>query len=139
MNLETMLSIQADEETMLLLPLEAVVLIKGVIVSSSKAENYHFIREFFAPENYSQLDPCIMNLNKTVVYDFESTIVDNEKFISIFEWNATVTYQDIHDLLEELVHKYKDLVDVVFEFYTHDLHVYRMTDYDGNINTVTLK
>ncbi len=57
MNLETMLSIQADEETMLLLPLEAVVLIKGVIVSSSKTENYHFLREFFAKENYEQLDP----------------------------------------------------------------------------------
>lgn len=139
MNLKTMLDIKADDGIMALLDLDVTCLCKGIIVSKSKTINYQGIKDIFTGTHGQDLNFAVKNLSKTVFYDFDSKVIDHEKFITIFELNFKTTATETIDLLSDILLDDTSDVDIVFEVYTHDSKITRISRYDGTITKTELK
>lgn len=123
-----MVDYEPNDSDMLSLPLEAVVYIKASIVSMSKADNYDFIKFFF---NDEEINDYINNVNQTIIYDFDGSLTNEEKFVTIFELTSKVKYHELSMYLEELLNKYNHEASVIIDLYTHDNKKYRLSNLEG--------
>lgn len=125
MTLNQMVNFNPSFEEMQTLPLYAVTYLKVNIISLTKEDNYNFINFFF---NDTEINDYINDIPSAVVYDFDATATDQEKFISILELTGKTTYNEISIYLEELLNKYTHEANVIIDIYTHDLKKYRLSN-----------
>lgn len=128
MTLKEMAEFEPKDEDMLSLPLEAIVYIKVALISLSKEDNYNFINYFFSDDE--TLD-YINDVASTIIYDFDGTDTDQEKFITFFDTTSKVKYGELSLYLEELLNDYTHEADVIIDLYTHDNKKYRLSNLEG--------
>ena len=128
MTLTEVAKFEPSEVDMAALPLEDVVYIKVSIISMSKVDNYDFIRFFLSDE---EIHEYINNVENTIVYDFDGSNTDQEKFITIFELTSKIKYEELSIYLEELLNKYTHEADVIIDLYTHNSKKYRLSNLEG--------
>lgn len=128
MTLTEMAKFEPSDSDMLALPLEDVVYLKVSLISMAKTDNYDFIRFFFSDE---EIHEYINNVENTIVYDFDGSNTDQEKFITIFELTSKIKYEELSIYLEELLNKYTHEADVIIDLYTHNSKKYRLSNLEG--------
>ena len=128
MTLKEMLSFKPSSLDMAMLPLDVVLYIKVHVVSLSKEENYDFIRFFF---NDPDIKEYIKDLNKTIVYDFDGTNTNKERFVSILELYGTKNFTETSDYLKDLLQLYTNQAETLINIYTHDDKAYLLSNLDG--------
>lgn len=128
MTLTEMAKFEPSDSDMLALPLEDVVYLKVSLISMTKTDNYDFIRFFFSDE---EIHEYINNVENTIVYDFDGSNTDQEKFITIFELTSKIKYEELSIYLEELLNKYTHEADVIIDLYTHNSKKYRLSNLEG--------
>lgn len=128
MTLKQMLSFKPSSLDMAMLPLDVVLYIKVHVVSLSKEENYDFIRFFF---NDPDIKEYIKDLNKTIVYDFDGTNTNKERFVSILELYGTKNFTETSDYLKDLLQLYTNQAETLINIYTHDDKAYLLSNLDG--------
>ena len=128
MTLKQMLSFKPSSLDMAMLPLDVVLYIKVHVVSLSKEENYDFIRFFF---NDPDIKEYIKDLNKTMVYDFDGTNTNKERFVSILELYGTKNFTETSDYLKDLLQLYTNQAETLINIYTHDDKAYLLSNLDG--------
>lgn len=128
MTLREMAEFEPKDEDMASLPLEAVVYLKIALISLSKEDNYGFINYFFSDE---EITDYINDVTSTIVYDFDATNTDQEKFITFFDTTSKVKYGELSIYLEEILNKYGHEADVIIDLYTHDNNKYRLSNLEG--------
>lgn len=135
MALKQMLSFKPSSEDMAMLPLDVVLYIKVHVVSLSKEENYDFIRFFF---NDPDIKEYIKDLNKTIVYDFDGTNTNQERFVSILELYGTKNFTETSDYLKDLLELYTNQAETLINIYTHDDKAYLLSNLDGVVKLEAL-
>lgn len=125
MTLTQMANFKPNDEDMAMLPLDVVLYIKVTVISICKEGNYEFIRFFF---NDPDLKDYLKDINKTVVYDFET---NNDRTISIFEIFAGKNYTETVDYLKDLLELFEGQAEALFSIYTHDDKEYLLSNLDG--------
>ncbi len=135
MTLKQMLSFKPSSEDMAMLPLDVVLYIKVHVVSLSKEENYDFIRFFF---NDPDIKEYIKDLNKTIVYDFDGTNTNQERFVSILELYGTKNFTETSDYLKDLLELYTNQAETLINIYTHDDKAYLLSNLDGVVKLEAL-
>ena len=128
MTLKRMLDFKPSQEDMAMLPLDVVLYIKVSIVSLLKEDNYGFIRFLF---NDPDIKDYLKEIEKTVIYDFDGTNTNQERFVTIFELYGLKNYNETSSYLKELLEFYTHEADVVIDIYTHDDKEYRLSNLDG--------
>lgn len=128
MTLNEMARFMPKEDDMLALPLEAVVYIKVSLISLSQEDNYGFIKYFFSDE---EINNYVNDIASTIIYDFDGSNTDQEKFITIFDLTGKAKYSEISMYLEELLNNYSHEADVIIDIFTHDNHKYRLSNLEG--------
>ena len=128
MTLTEMAHFEPNEEDMLSLPLTAVTYLKVSLVSLSMEDNYGFINFFFKDK---EVEDYINDIPSTVVYDFDATKTDQEKFVTIFELTGKANFHEISVYLEELLNNYSHEADVIIDIFTHDSKKYRLSNLEG--------
>lgn len=128
MSLRRMVDFKPHSEDMAMLDLDVVLYIKVSIVSLYKEDNYNFLRFLF---NDADINEYFKDLNKTIIYDFDGTKTNQERFVSIFELYGLKNYFQSSIYLKELLENYTHEADVIFDFYTHDDKEYRLSNLDG--------
>ena len=128
MTLTEMAHFEPNEEDMLSLPLTAVTYLKVSLVSLSMEDNYGFINFFFKDK---EVEDYINDIPSTVVYDFDGTKTDQEKFVTIFELTGKANFHEISMYLEELLNNYSHEADVIIDIFTHDSNKYRLSNLEG--------
>lgn len=128
MTLTEMAHFEPNEEDMLSLPLTAVTYLKVSLVSLSMEDNYGFINFFFKDK---EVEDYINDIPSTVVYDFDGTKTDQEKFVTIFELTGKANFHEISMYLEELLNNYSHEADVIIDIFTHDSKKYRLSNLEG--------
>lgn len=140
MSLKQMLDFKPNDEDMVMLDLDVVTYIKVSMVSIMKEINYNFIRYLFNHDQKDDLISTMKNINSTIFYDFiYKDSEDDKRAITIFELYSTKPYAETEMLINELLSDYTHDAEVIFDFYTHDNHEYRLTNIDGIIKTDQLK
>lgn len=139
MSLKQMLDFKPSDEDMAMLDLDVVTYIKVSMVSIMKEINYNFIRYLFNHAQKDELISTMKNINSTIFYDFVYENNDDKRAITIFELYSTKTYTETEMLINELLAEYTHDAEVIFDFYTHDNHEYRLTNIDGVVKTDQLK
>ncbi len=140
MSLKQMLDFKPSDEDMVMLDLDVVTYIKVSMVSIMKEINYNFVRYLFNHDKKDDLINSMKNINSTIFYDFiYKDNEDNERAITIFELYSTKPYAETEMLINELLADYSHDAEVIFDFYTHDNHEYRLTNIDGIVKTDQLK
>lgn len=125
MTLKQMSEFKPSEEDMAMLPLDVVLYIKVVAVSTTKEDNYDIIRYFF---NSPDLKNYLKDFNKTAVYDFN---VSEDRFVTIFELYGNKNYMETSEYFKELLETYEGNGEVLFNFFTHDDKEYLLSNLDG--------
>ena len=128
MTLKQMLSFKPSSLDMAMLPLDVVLYIKVHVVSLSKEEKYDIIRFFF---NDPDIKEYIKDLNKTIVYDFDGTNTNKERFVSILELYGTKNFTETSDYLKDLLQLYTNQAETLINIYTHDDKAYLLSNLDG--------
>lgn len=128
MTLTEMAHFEPNEEDMLSLPLTAVTYLKVSLVSLSMEDNYGFINFFFKDK---EVEDYINDIPSTVVYDFDATKTNQEKFVTIFELTGKANFHEISMYLEELLNNYSHEADVIIDIFTHDSKKYRLSNLEG--------
>ena len=140
MSLKQMLDFKPSDEDMVMLDLDVVTYIKVSMVSIMKEINYNFVRYLFNHDQKDDLISTMKNINSTIFYDFiYKDSEDDKRAITIFELYSTKPYAETEMLINELLSDYTHDAEVIFDFYTHDNHEYRLTNIDGIIKTDQLK
>ena len=140
MSLKQMLDFKPSDEDMVMLDLDVVTYIKVSMVSIMKEINYNFVRYLFNHDQKDDLVSTMKNINSTIFYDFiYKDSEDDERAITIFELYSTKPYAETEMLINELLTDYSHDAEVIFDFYTHDNHEYRLTNIDGIVKTDQLK
>ncbi len=135
MTLKQMLSFKPDSADMAMLPLDVVLYIKVHVVSAFKEDNYDFIRFFF---NDPDIKDYIKDLNKTIVYDFDGTNTNQERFVSILELYGNKNFTETSDYLKDLLQIYDGSAEALINIYTHDDKAYILSNLDGVIKLENL-
>lgn len=128
MTLKRMLDFKPHQEDMAMLPLDVVLYMKVSIVSLLKEDNYGFIRFLF---NYPDIKEYLKDIEKTIIYDFDGSNTNQERFVTIFELYGLKNYNETSLYLKELLEFYTHEADVVIDIYTHDDKEYRLSNLDG--------
>ena len=128
MKLRKMIDFKPSEMDMAMLPLDVVVYLKASIVSLSQDDNYDFIRYLFSND---EITFYFKDVKDTIFFDFDGRHTDQEKFVTIFEMYALYNFSNVSEYLKELLMNYTHEADVLFDFYTHDSHSYRLSNLDG--------
>ena len=131
-----MIDFVPKDEDMLSLPLDVVVYCKASIISLSKIDNYDFIRFLFTDEDILS---SFKDIDKTIIYDFDGTQTNQEKYINIFELYSLYNFDNISTLLKETLEKYTHEADVIIDLYTHDSKQYRLSNLDGIVKLEEMK
>ena len=136
LTLKQMIDFVPKDEDMLSLPLDVVVYCKASIISLSKIDNYDFIRFLFTDEDICS---SFKDIDKTIIYDFDGTQTNQEKYINIFELYSLYNFDNISTLLKETLEKYSHEADVIIDLYTHDSKQYRLSNLDGIVKLEEMK
>ena len=128
MTLKEMAKFEPLDDDMLSLPLNAVVYLKVSIISLDKNDNYEFIKFFFSDE---EINDYINDIPSTIIYDFDGTNTNQEKFITIFDTTSKIPFAELSIYLEELLNKYSHEADVIIDLYTHDSQKHRLSNLEG--------
>lgn len=128
MSLRQMIDFKPNSEDMAVLPLDVVLYIKVSIVSLYKEDNYNFLRFLF---NDPDLNEYIKDLNSTIIYDFDGSNTNQERFVTILELYGLKNYFQTSSYLKELLEFYTHEADVIIDIYTHDDKEYRLSNLDG--------
>ena len=136
LTLKQMIDFVPKDEDMLSLPLDVVVYCKASIISLSKIDNYDFIRFLFTDEDILS---SFKDIDKTIIYDFDGTQTNQEKYINIFELYSLYNFDNISTLLKETLEKYTHEADVIIDLYTHDSKQYRLSNLDGIVKLEEMK
>ena len=128
MTLKEMVKFEPEDADMAALPLSAVVYLKVSIISLDKNDNYNFIKFFFSDE---EINDYINDIPSTIIYDFDGTNTNQEKYITIFDTTSKIPYAELSIYLEELLNKYTHEADVIIDMYLHDSKKYRLSNLEG--------
>ena len=79
------------------------------------------------------------NFEKTVFYDFDGTKTNQEKFVTIFELYGKSIYHETALYLEEILKGYSHEADVIIDVFTHDNHMYRLSNLEGIVKVEEVK
>ena len=135
MTLKQMLSFHPNEEDMALLPLDCETYIKVSLVSLYKETNYDLIRLLFDKIDFNDF----VNIEKTVFYDFDGTETIQERFVSIFELYSKDDYYAVADKIKLALQEYDGPVEAIFDLYTHDNKLYRLSYLDEEVKLEEVK
>lgn len=145
MTLKDMLEFKPNDEDMAVLDLDVVTYIRLTMVSVDKRINYNFMKFLLNDEddkdNYrgQEVRSMIKNIDKSVLYDFELIKDDIKRAITITELYSKQNYTDTEALFHEILDVYTHDADVIFDFFTHDNHEYRLSNLDGAVVLDVLK
>lgn len=127
MSLHEMMYFKPEDSDMLSLPLYVLVYAKVFVTSSNEEDNINFIKYLQANDIKSSL----YDYEKTTFYTFFAP--DNSRYVTIFEIYSLKTYFEISDILFEQLKEYSHDCDIVIDFFTHDNHLYRLSDIAGEV------
>ena len=127
MTLRQMIDFKPSDLDMAMLPLEVTVYLKVHVISLYKEDNYAFLRYFFTRD----IGEYFYRFQNTVFYDFDGTDTKQERFVTVFELYSVPKFSEIADLLKEVLEGYDHTADVIFDFFTHDNRMYRLSNLDG--------
>lgn len=133
MSLHEMMYFEPQDGDMLSLPLEVLAYVKVFVTSIDQQLNTNFI-SYLSQNN---IKDYIYDFQSTTFYTFESP--NKDRCVTLFELYSTISYYEISDFLYELLSKYTHDCDIVFDFFTHDNHLYRLTDIAGEIKIDQLR
>lgn len=136
LTLKQMIDFGPSDNDMLALPLDVIVYCKASIISLSRQDNYDFIRFLFADEDILS---SFLDVDKTIFYDFDGTMTNQEKYINIFELYSLYNFNNVSTLLKETLEKYTHEADVIIDLYTHDSKQYRLSNLDGIVKLEEMK
>ncbi|MBR3167409.1 MAG: hypothetical protein IKF18_01805 [Erysipelotrichaceae bacterium] len=137
MTLRQMIDFKPGDEDMALLPLDVTVYIKATIISKEREDNVGFIRHLFTHDLVGEVfkDP-----GKTVFYDFDAREVKNShKFITIFELYSKEQLQLTAEDALEILQGYHGDADVIFDLFSFDNRMIRLSILDGILNSEEIK
>ena len=100
-----------------------------------------FLNDEDDKDNYrgQEVRSMIKNIDKSVLYDFELVKDDIKRAITITELYSKQNYTDTEALFHEILDVYTHDADVIFDFFTHDNHEYRLSNLDGAVVLDVLK
>lgn len=136
MTLNEMVIYEPSDLEMASLPLDVVVYLKVSLISENKEANYNFIRYLFTDENVKDY---FKDYKDTIFFDFDSSDVNQEKYITIFNLLSLMNYANVSDYLNELLQFYVHEADVLIDFFTHDNKAYRLSNLDGIVKLEQMK
>lgn len=145
MNLMQMLEFKPNDEDMAVLPLDVVVYVKLTMISVDKRINYNFMKFLLndedddSNERGQEVRGLFKDIEKSVLYDFEFEKDGDNRAITITELYSRQNFTDTEAIIHEILEVYTHDADVIFDFYTHDNHEYRLSNLDGNVILDTLK
>ena len=135
MTLKQMISFHPSLEDMALLPLNVETYIKVSIVSLYKENNYDLISKLFT-ETFKDY---FHNVDKTLLYDFDGTNTNQERFVTIFELYSTLDYQKTAELIQSTLLDYDGNLEIIFDLYTHEDKLYRLSFIDDKFKLEEVK
>ena len=135
MTLKQMLNFHPNLEDMAILPLNVETYIKVSVVSLYKETNYELIRNIFKEEFLDYFH----NIDKTVFYDFDGTSTNQERFVSVFELYSILDYKESAELIKKQLVDYDGPVEAIFDLYTHDDKLYRLSYIDDEFKLEEVK
>ncbi|MDO4940919.1 MAG: hypothetical protein Q4E33_04425 [Erysipelotrichaceae bacterium] len=127
MSLHEMMYFKPEDSDMLSLPLDVLVYTKIFVTSGNEDDNIEFIKYLQANDIQNNL----YEYEKTNFYTF--TAPDKSRFVTIFEVYSVKTYYEISDFFFEILKEYNHDCDIVIDMFTHDNHLYRISDIAGEI------
>ena len=119
-----------------LLKYQKIISFSVSLISLTKKDNYDFIRYFFSDE---EIKNYFKDTNKTIFYDFDGLKTNQEKFITIFELYGLCIAQETSLYIEELLKNYTHEADVIIDIFTHDDHLYRISNLEGIVKVEEVK
>ena len=135
MTLKQMLDFHPSQEDMAMLALNVETYIKVSIVSLYKETNYDLIRNLFTEEFLDHFH----NIDKTVFYDFDGLETKQERFVTIFELYSILDYKETAELIKKQLIDYDSSVEAIFDLYTHDDKLYRLSYLDDEFKLEEVK
>ena len=136
MSLTQMFKFMPSDEEMAMMDLDVVLYLRISLISLSKEDNYGFIRYFFSD---AEVKNYFKDYEKTVFYDFDGTKTNQEKFVTIFELYGKSIYHETALYLEEILKGYSHEADVIIDVFTHDNHMYRLSNLEGIVKVEEVK
>ena len=144
MTLTQMVKFMPSDGDMAMLDLDVTLYLRVSLIALDKKDNYDFIRYFFSDE---EIKHYFKQSEKTLFYDFDgSTVVINnvdgarqEKFVTIFELFGLCIAQETSLYIEELLKNYTHEADVIIDIFTHDDHLYRLSNLEGIVKVEEVK
>lgn len=136
MTLTQMIKFMPNDEDMAMLDLDVVLYLRVSLIALDKKDNYDFVRYFF---NDAENSSYFKDASKTVFYDFDGTKTNQEKFVTIFELYGKSIYHETAIYIEELLKNYSHEADVIIDIFTHDDHMYRLSNLEGIVKVEEVK
>ena len=130
MSLKQMIDFKPHQEDLAMMPLDVYVYTKVSIVSLYKEDNYNFIIHLF---NSELVKDALKDVNNTIIYDFDGTQTDKERFVTIFELYSLKEFDETADLFKQILEDYSHEAEVIFDLYTYDNEAYRLSNLDALI------
>lgn len=127
MSLHEMMYFKPEDSDMLSMPLEALVYVKVFATSNKDMDNVDFVSYL----HDTDLKEDLYEYESTNFYQFSSP--NKDRFITIFELYGNKPYQELSEHFLEVMSNYSHNSDVVIDMFTHDSHLYRLSDLAGEI------
>ena len=136
MSLREMVDFMPSETNMLSLPLDVILYFKVSIISMVKEDNYGFLNHLFTD---SEVTNYIKDIPSTIIYDFDGTSTNQERFVTILEMYGLKNYEETVLYLQEILNKYSHDAEVIIDIFTHDDKCYRLDNLNGIVELNNLK
>lgn len=127
MSLHDMMYFKPEDIDMLSLPLEALVYIKVFSTSSIEQDNIDFVSFLHSTD----LKEDLYEYEKTDFFQFSSP--NKDRFVTIFELYGNKPYQELSEHFMDVMQEYSHNSDIIIDMFTHDSHLYRLSDLAGEI------
>lgn len=136
MTLTQMVKFMPSDDDMAMLDLDVTLYLRVSLIALDKKDNYDFIRYFFSDE---EINHYFKQSEKTLFYDFDGSNTRQEKFVTIFELFGLCIAQETSLYIEELLKNYTHEADVIIDIFTHDDHLYRLSNLEGIVKVEEVK
>ena len=136
MTLTQMVKFMPSDGDMAMLDLDVTLYLRVSLIALDKKDNYDFIRYFFSDE---EIKHYFKQSEKTLFYDFDGSNTRQEKFVTIFELFGLCIAQETSLYIEELLKNYTHEADVIIDIFTHDDHLYRLSNLEGIVKVEEVK
>ena len=131
-----MVKFMPSDGDMAMLDLDVTLYLRVSLIALDKKDNYDFIRYFFSDE---EIKHYFKQSEKTLFYDFDGSNTRQEKFVTIFELFGLCIAQETSLYIEELLKNYTHEADVIIDIFTHDDHLYRLSNLEGIVKVEEVK